>query len=409
MLSLHRILLVAGLLAAVSAAGQLDEIFSWNQLEFAWPNEQAKQEALHSGAYIPANNLPLGLARWKNKLFVTVPRWKAGVASSLNYVELEPRNNTAALIPYPSWKANIIPKDNKIDIDSVVSTFRVTVDSCDRLWVMDTGLADILGEGNQVAKPALVIYDLNTDKLIKRYEFQPSDLKEDSFFANVVVDVNPGRCDEAFAYVPDLGAYGLVVYSCQENTSWRVQHNFFHFDPLKGDFNVGGLNFQWTDGVFGLALSAIQNDGYRTMYFHPLASTKEFSVSTRVLQNKTIATDPHSYYLFKIEGEKGDLGQASASDLDETTGVVFMTQLNRDAVACWNPRKPLSPNTLALVAQDKERLIFTNDLKIDSEQNLFILSDRMPSFLYTELDPNMVNYRIFRIKVADAIRGTVCE
>lgn len=63
---------------------------------------------------------------------------------------------------------------------------------------------------------------------------------------------------------------------------------------------VGGVNFQWTDGVFGLALSKIENDGYRTMFFHALASTKEFSVSTRVLQNKTIATDHHSYNLFKV-------------------------------------------------------------------------------------------------------------
>lgn len=51
---------------------------------------------------------------------------------------------------------------------------------------MDTGLADILGAPRQVAKPALVIFDLKTDKLLKRYEFKPTDLKEDSFFANVV-------------------------------------------------------------------------------------------------------------------------------------------------------------------------------------------------------------------------------
>lgn len=62
------------------------------------------------------------------------------------------------------------------------------------------------------------------------------------------------KCDDAFVYIPDLGAYGVVVYSLKANDSWRFMHNFFHFDPLHGDFNVGGVNFQWTDGVFGLAL-----------------------------------------------------------------------------------------------------------------------------------------------------------
>jgi Major royal jelly protein len=42
---------------------------------------------------------------------------------------------------------------------------------------------------------------------------------------------------------------------------WRVKHNFFHFDPLHGDYNVSGYNFQWTDGVFGMSLSNKLADG----------------------------------------------------------------------------------------------------------------------------------------------------
>lgn len=51
---------------------------------------------------------------------------------------------------------------------------------------MDTGLADILGEPKVISPAAIVIYDLNTDKLIKRYTFKSEDLKQDSFFANIV-------------------------------------------------------------------------------------------------------------------------------------------------------------------------------------------------------------------------------
>lgn len=72
------------------------------------------------------------------------------------------------------------------DNATIVSTFRIRVDECDRLWVMDTGLADIIGAPEQIAPPALVIFDLKTDQLIRRYEFAAEDAKEDTFFANVV-------------------------------------------------------------------------------------------------------------------------------------------------------------------------------------------------------------------------------
>lgn len=72
------------------------------------------------------------------------------------------------------------------DNTTIISTFRVRADECDRLWVMDTGLADILGNPAQHAAPSLAIFDLYTDKLIRRHYFPDALLKEDSFFANVV-------------------------------------------------------------------------------------------------------------------------------------------------------------------------------------------------------------------------------
>ncbi|XP_018572790.1 protein yellow [Anoplophora glabripennis] len=400
-----------GVVGLCAAAAQLEEVFAWKEVSFAWPSEEAKNEAVKTGDYIVHNNLPLGVERWRDRIFVTVPRWKAGVASSLNYVPLTPANKTASLIPYPDWKANTLPKgEEKPTENAVISTFRVKVDACDRLWVMDTGLADILGSPNLVSPPAIVIFDLKTDKLIRRYTLKDSDLKgEESFFANIVVDATPDKCDEAFAYIPDLGGYGLVVYSFAENDSWRIKHNFFHFDPLSGDLTIGGVNFQWTDGLFGLALSPQNENGYRTLYFHALASTNEFSVNTEVLRNKTLATDPSQYNMFKLEGSKGPGSQTSASVLDEKTNILFLTQLCKDGVACWNTKKPLNPENLGLIVQDHENLIFTNDMKLDHERNLWILSDKMPIFIYKDLNPEEVNYRIFKVPVDEAIKGTICE
>ncbi|CAH1967755.1 unnamed protein product [Acanthoscelides obtectus] len=275
---------------------------------------------------------------------------------------------------------------------------------------METGLADILGSPHQVSPPAIVIFDLNTDKVLRRYLLKPEDIKgDDSFFANIVVDLQPGRCDEAFAYIPDLGGYGIVVYSFKDDDSWRIKHNFFHFDPLQGDMTVGGVNFQWTDGVFGIALGNPNENGDRTVYFHPLASTMEFSVNSHALKNRTLATDPHSYDLYKIEGTKGPNSQTSESTIDPKTEVMFFTQLQKDGTACWNVKTPLEPSNVGMVAEDTERMIFTNDITIDSDRNLWMLSDRMPEFIYRRLDPNQINYRIFKVPVDEAIRGTPCD
>lgn len=71
---------------------QSSEVFSWRQVDFEFPDERTRRAAIASGEYVQANNLPLGLGVWRDKVFITVPRWKAGVASTLNYVRIESGN-----------------------------------------------------------------------------------------------------------------------------------------------------------------------------------------------------------------------------------------------------------------------------------------------------------------------------
>ncbi|XP_055596515.1 protein yellow [Uranotaenia lowii] len=399
---------------------KLKEKFKWREVEYDWPSPEAKQEAIDSGKYIIANNLPLGIERWHDKLFITVPRWKAGVGASLTFVNISDDSMSPLLHPYPSWEANELPKmdsDEKSesspkqlkDNNTIISTFRVRADECDRLWVMDTGYADILGNGVQYAVPSLVIYDLYTDKLLRRHYLPESLLKEDSFFANIIIDAERGNCDNAYAYIPDLGGYQVIVYSFNEDKSWRVKHNFFHFDPLAGDYNIAGVNFQWTDGIFGMAVGKRLKDGTRPVYFHAFSSTKEFMVSNHILQNETYSQSPLSYYDYKLMGDRGPNSQSSAEFYDAETGVIFYTQVNKDGVGCWNTAHQLTTDTQGLVDSDSDALVFPNDLKVDTEGNLWVLSDRLPLFIFTTLDPEQYNYRILTGQVKDVIKGTPCD
>lgn len=140
-----------------------------------------------------------------------------------------------------------------------------------------------------------------------------------------------------------------------------------------------------------------------------MASTKEFSVPNYVLQNETRATSADSYFDYALVGDRGTNGQATAEALHEKTNVLFYTQVNKDGIGCWNTNKPFNPDTQGLVDTDSDALVFPNDLKIDSNDNLWVLSDRMPVFIYKKLKPDEFNYRILNGKISDLILGTPCE
>lgn len=65
------------LLSAVTLAAcvGLEEVFEWQQLPFDWKDEKQKEEWVASKNYIEEHNLPLGVDRWQDKLFITVPRY----------------------------------------------------------------------------------------------------------------------------------------------------------------------------------------------------------------------------------------------------------------------------------------------------------------------------------------------
>jgi hypothetical protein len=58
---------------------------------------------LYGGTYIPENNLPLGLEVWKEKIFISLPRWKKGIPATLTTISMKSFDKSPKLKPYPSW------------------------------------------------------------------------------------------------------------------------------------------------------------------------------------------------------------------------------------------------------------------------------------------------------------------
>jgi Major royal jelly protein len=210
-----------------------------------------------------------------------------------------------------------------------------------------------------------------------------------------VVDVDLGKCVDAFAYLPDDETWSLAVFSLATRKFWRIRHQFFHPHPLDGEFSLAGNKFQWDNGLFGLVLSARHPDGSRSVFFHALSSNHQFVTSNKVLQNETLATDKNlSFYSYGSVGSRGEKMQAASEVMDERTDTVFYALNNRNAIGCWNSKNPLSPKTVDIVATNDESLMWPNELQIDSNGNLWVLSNRLPLFIFGSLEPDDINYRI---------------
>ncbi|XP_030762920.1 L-dopachrome tautomerase yellow-f2-like [Sitophilus oryzae] len=441
---------------SVWAAG-LNEEFTWTRIDFAWPSdgkltprlayrgspyESADEEAFYfrgptnaenvaiknhsiintqqtvnktksesvtsrgSIDYRYVNNIPMGANVWGDKLFITIPRRRLGVPSTLNYVPLNSINrHNVPLIPYPNWDINIFSNGSE-NAQNFVSVYRVAIDSCDRMWFVDTGIIEIVGNPQTIKPHQLIIINLKTGAVTHRFNIPADYLTPRTILSSVTVDVTKDTCDDAFAYFPDLAGFGLTVFSLSEERFWRVNHNYFYVEPLAGDFFIAGHNFQWSDGVFSVELGELKQDGFRDMYFHSMAGTHMYKVSTKIIKNQTLATRSYHGDDFEVVGDRGPQSQTAMADLNKSTGVMFLGLVNQNAVGCWNTNSNL--NTISIVQKDDERMIYPSDVKVYGDK-VYILTNTMPEFLYGRLDYDRVNFRVWSNDIHIAITGTRCQ
>ncbi|XP_018332062.1 L-dopachrome tautomerase yellow-f2 [Agrilus planipennis] len=417
----------------------LNEEYTWTRIDYQWPDDPEPSNVLQgreamdtrkffrgssaspSGntqiddnnrnerdlEYIFENNIPMGANKWKDKLFVTVPRRRFGVPSTLNYVWTNTTSkHNVPLIPYPSWDYNRLNSTNR---DRIVSVYRTAVDTCDRLWFVDAGVVNSLGSRAPIRPPTVFAIDLNTDTVIRRYELKSSDLAPGSIgLSSLTIDVDPENCNDTFAYIVDLGGYGLIVYDFANDSSWRVTHNYFAMEPSAGDIEVAGIKFQWTDGIFSTALGKRDKDGFRTVFFHSMVGRHMYAVSSRILRNRELATRTYHGDDFKVLGDRGPGAHTTMTAMHEPTGVLFMGLINQNGLGCWNTNKEFLSKNFDIVDRDEVKMIYPSDVKVSGD-DVIVLTNNMPLFIYSSLDYNNTNFRVWTGSVQKAIEGTTCS
>ncbi|XP_043289269.1 uncharacterized protein [Venturia canescens] len=394
---------------------QLKHVHSWTSLDFDYPTQALRDAAIRSKTFIPGGLVPLDVdvyTKGNNKLgarlFVTVPRFQDGVPVTLGYVTNKTNSERNPLIaPFPNWDM----QRPGGDCSGITSVYRIAIDSCDRLWVLDTGkLGDV-----QACPPQLLLYSLKTNILLNRYPFPKSQYADASLFVTPVVDIR-GSCNDAYVYIADVTGFSLIVYDHSYQRSWRIVNNLFYPYPDYGTFEINGESFDLMDGLFGMALGPIEADGDRTLYFHSLASRVESFVQTSVIRNYETFADnagasPRSFKSFPSQRSS-----QSAAEAMDRNGILFYGLMSDVAIGCWNSRDfpEFGGRHIEIVSANRETLQFASGMKVihsnDNErEELWIMTVSFQKVMNGSLKPNVTNFRIQAAFVDELVRGTICE
>lgn len=237
-------------------------------VDYEWASDAEKTRAAASGDYIVENNLIAGLKVFEDTVYVTVPRWKDGVPSSLNTL-IQTSEGDFIMRPFPSWEMN-----KKGDCNAVQYAQSMEIDpNTGYMWIIDTGRLNLLSfsSSENLCPAKIVIVDIATKSVVHSYEFPDRVVSSSSNFLNdVVLDYVDGTA--RYAYISDSGDGKICVYDFVADDSY-----YFSDNSMKS--GAGGA----IAPIDGIAMS----HDFRYVYYSPLGSTSLYAIPTSVLRDKT--------------------------------------------------------------------------------------------------------------------------
>lgn len=307
--------------------------------------------------------------------------------------------------PIKNQRPNFCSTENCTGFTSV---FRMSIDHCGVMWVLDSGQVEAFETPRQICPPTLFAISLDTDTVLARYTIPSEFVLQNSLITNLIVDSRDAQCRDLHVYIADAWRFGLIVFRDADASFWRFSHYSFYPEPLLSNYTLHGLNYQWSDGIFGMSLGSYHL-GDRDLYYHAMSSSLEFVVKTSVIRDPSRVNNAVGQ--FKLLGDsRGMKGQVSAAAVDRN-GIMFFSLISLDSIGCWDTRKDYKLDNLDIVAQNNNTLVFPNDLRLDHEvpQVAWIITNRLPQYQFNLIDPNEYNYRVMYLDPNLAIENSVCK
>ncbi|XP_076623554.1 major royal jelly protein 9-like [Colletes latitarsis] len=371
----------------------LSVVMEWKYFDFVFENDAKREEAIKSGTYNHSKCFPIDVDMWLDKMFVTIIR-DEGVPSSLNIVSKMKGPGGPLLQPYPSWEWT------KTDCTGITSVYRVAIDKCDRLWVLDTG---VLGT-KPICPAQLLCFDLWSSKLLKRIKI-PENIAVNSttgkgLLVTPIVQMANDDCSSTFVYMADAEGQALIVYDGKQLK--RVTSKAFVYDPEETTYTIEGQSFELQDGPVGMAVSHITD----RLYLSPMSSRNLVLISTQLFS----ALEKTNDYSFR-EIKKFLPAQSSAKAISRK-GVLFMGLLGETAIVCWCEDKVLKTRNLVTIAQNSETLQGITGLKVkelpEYSDVLFALTNRYQKIATGTMNFNEINFRVLKQYVDILVNNTAC-
>ncbi|PSN37919.1 hypothetical protein C0J52_12242 [Blattella germanica] len=374
-----RLFLATVLLLAGSATSRqvFETLYEWNLLNYDLPQ----------GSYVPESNLFTGLEIYWDRIFLALPNLRSGVPATLTWLPRPDRagasyyQQSPALQPYPGleWQGT------EGNCSGLVSVYRIRVDRCDRLWVLDSGVITTLDNFTPACPPKIFVFDLKTDRLVRNIVLPKEVLRPNTLLTNLVIDYEvvggiPDRgslggfygfqiprqtCDDAFLYMTDTANAGIVVYDVRKDSAWRVFHPYMIPHPEHCTH-------------------------IRLLYFQPFAGLRLYAMPTSVLQTPPgIDTDLQVRLIFEKTSQSASLAS------DPNDGTLYFNPISELALASLQP----GSRHAQILVQDPDRLQFSSDILVTPRDNfnIWFVSSKFQQFFRRTYDPHVVNFRIMRI------------
>ncbi|KAL7728009.1 hypothetical protein ACLKA6_018933 [Drosophila palustris] len=391
----HIFAAVLGLLLCSQLPGQtqaqspgLQVAKHWKLLSYNFPSLSRASDA---DFYNPQNVLITGIAVSSDRIFVATPKLFSGVSSTVSWVPKGPMGDSPVLQAYPDWSFSNTARSNYNCSDLILtSVYRLRIDSCNRLWLLDAGVSRSLEDYEITCPPKILVVDLNTDRVVRRIDFPREVLRGETLFTNMVIDETTAKsCDDVFVYITDTVEPGIIVYDSSKDVTWRLSHPAMYPDPDFAQSEIHNDKFVLMDGVVGLTFDERQG----IVYFQPLATDRVFSVHKNVLRAGPLAQG--QMLDVKLVGKKSSQGIGMAvSPFDSS---LIFSPLSETAIAAWNPTN----NQQSVLAQDRDRLQFVADITTTRSEPgvIYAIASKFHRFFLKNLNPNEFNNRILRLEL----------
>ncbi|CAB3377159.1 Hypothetical predicted protein [Cloeon dipterum] len=329
-----------------ATAANFTQVFVWpDGMDYEWPSEESRTNALKDGTFKPEKISPIFLAVFGTRIFLSLEKYNDVIPVTL--VSLPTSSASSAppkLTPFPSWDmhARLGSIDNCENIEKARG---LEVDSVGRLWVLDSG--------SENCNATLWIFDLSNNdqtKLTIRYQF--------TFRYNVHDLVLEETPNGTLAYIAYWGEKNIVVFSLEGNESWIVE------TPGKR--------------VYSIALSPRSKEEPRKLYLGEWDSDELYSISVTALRKGTQTAYPE--LIGRWSGKPYRM-------LMDNHGTMYAAFWGKNYISSWNTYQ-------SFLEQRFHELVYLGEF----EPFTFAL-DSSGTFWMTELTVTKPTYRLLKATV----------